>query len=376
MLTFLFRFSAETWVEFDESTWNKLVDNSFKKPIFALCYSPYCPHCHGLPEGFKRYHEGLGNRSDIYIMTIDCTSSTGCAKFHIRGTPTIALVIGNNCKYWPRSPERGPEGWDRWINQTMNSDLRQIYNDSQLVDAQFEPKDGGSTFYVEVPSESHSILDTFRNHSRYFKIFNDTFVYKVNTSLTEPKIYAFQKPGCPIEFNLPLSNLYEFFNEYKFGVLHQYTYAEFLAIPYRFKVGLYVVKEFLKPVMKYNLQMAAYNECSRVVYGWASLNENSEFSKYIGTSTAPVMTFIDRRTSQYTQWKKAIKRVRKELLPMILDHKTDVEVKGSANKNDNNRQYHSASIILGAFAGIIIYIIAFWPRKMGKGSIAEKISRI
>ena len=133
MLLFFFSsFVSSTWIEYSDLKWKSLVDNSFNLPIFALCFSPYCPHCVGLPEGFKRYSDGLGNRTDLLIVTINCMKQYGCAHFHIRGTPTIALVVGNEWQYWPRSPERGPEGWDRWVNQSLAPNLRKIETDEEI----------------------------------------------------------------------------------------------------------------------------------------------------------------------------------------------------------------------------------------------------
>ncbi|EAY23166.1 hypothetical protein TVAG_184040 [Trichomonas vaginalis G3] len=280
----------------------------------------------------------------------------GCARHHTRRTPTISLVMGNDWRYWSHSPERGQEGWDRWINQTMKSLLRKIHTEQELIDAQFEPKDGGSTFYAQIPSENHSFLETFRNHSKFFKIYNDTFVYSVNSSLTNPIVTAYQKPGCPVIYNSKVEPLYAFFDRHKFGALHKYPYSELSKIPIFKVAALYFVKGNLKQVQRRNLQLAAQNECSNTVYGWVDMKEevdekeNSKYLRFIRAYDLPLMVFIDRRSETTAVWKKALLRAKTELIPNLFK-----KAESAQPKVVSQPRISPISLILGTIFGIFAY---------------------
>ena len=368
---------SSTWIEYSDSEWKKLVENSFNLPIFALCYSPYCPHCSGLPEGFKRYDEGLGNRTDILIVTINCMKQYGCAHFHIRGTPNIALVIGNEYQYWPVSPERGPEGWDRWINQSLAPNLRRIETDEELKSAQFEPWDGGTTFYAEVKSEDDPILPILKNHSILFKHYNDTFIYRVKENIKETKLYAYRKPGCQLVFHgdtKSSESVFSFLQKYRFGALHRYSYMEYMQLPSKQKSAIYIVDKHLEEAQRHSLQKLATNECSDIIYGWGSIEQDAKFSKILNPKeqeTTPYLVVQDKAKKCKWVWKKALWRAQKELIPTISCSYTQNPKTNTTshhhNKNNNKNDKLGLStlpegipkkmIIIGVFIGLFISAI-------------------
>ena len=361
---------SSTWIEYSDSEWKKLVDNSFNLPVFALCYSPYCPHCSGLPEGFQRYNEGLGNRTDILIMTINCMKQYGCAHFHIRGTPNIALVMGSEYQYWPVSPERGPEGWDRWINQSIAANLRRIETDEDLENAQFEPWDGGTTFYAEVKSENDPILPILKNHSKLFKLYNDSFVYRVKENIKGTVLYAYRKPGCPIAFAGDTKNsdsVLSFLQKNRFGALHRYSYKEYMQLPTKQKTGIYIVEKHIEEVQKYSLRKLATNECSDIIYGWGSIEQDAKFSKILNPKeqeSTPYLLIQDKVKKSKWIWKKALWRAQKELVPYLSSTNQNTDDSNKSNdKNDGIGLYSLPEgitmkmIIIGVFIGIFISAI-------------------
>ena len=128
MFSFLIIFGFSTWWDFNGTEFPTKLANSFNHPIFVLCYSPYCPHCVGLPQGLLNYNNSiLGQRTDIDITMIDCYNlARVCYDFHIHGTPYITLILGDNYRYWPSTSERAGPGWDRFINEHIGPNLRQI----------------------------------------------------------------------------------------------------------------------------------------------------------------------------------------------------------------------------------------------------------
>ena len=151
ILNLYFILIQSTWWDYNYIGLNEKIWNSYKKPIFVLLYSPYCPHCHGLPELIKNYSNNLGNRNDIYITMIDCTNSIGCLHFKNKGTPHLVLIIGNNVRYWPITRKKDHLSWDLFINQSIKSNLKEI-NDLNFNLSIQEQYGGGSIFYLETPN--------------------------------------------------------------------------------------------------------------------------------------------------------------------------------------------------------------------------------
>jgi len=346
--------SFSTWWEYDESTFQEKVKNSLDMPIFALCYSPYCPHCHGLPEGLKKYSEGLGNRTDFLITSINCQVSYGCRHFHIPGTPVMALVIGSNWRYWPITGERGPEGWDRWINETIRANLREVKDDNELNVAKLEPKDGGSTFYLEVGDENHPFIDSLRNYSRYFRIFNDSFVYRINKNLTEPKLVAYRTPHCTKEFKGSITDLEKFFEANKYGLYHRYDYNEFAHLSSREKVAIYVNEGGITNAQRNGLMKLSQHYCDKVTFGWTNIDDEKQILKLSKKQKVdvPFLYVVDRKIRCERVWMKKLLSAHYELFPSILKG----DCYGTMKTTKSNIPKDRLTIVF-AVAGVIVGLI-------------------
>ena len=349
-------------VNYTEENWKKYTSNSFNVPVFALCYSPYCPHCVGLPEGFDRFSKGLGNRTDIVLMIINCYGGYGCARLHIRGTPHIALVIGKEWKYWPATGERGAEGWDRWLNQTLAPTLRKIETDEELKEAQQEPKDGGTTFLLEVPSENDPSIAILRNHTKLFRHYNDTFVYRVRKELDAAELIAYRKPGCPISYYGKMEEMYSFLLRNRFGLYHRYQYTEYLSIPQNERSAVLVVEKDLSKSQHHFLGLLGTNECSDINYGWASVEDNEKFSRLPGSITEVPYLYVKGRNGENHVWFKSLKKAKTELIPKVLESKNIRQKKQNIEENENKvmkkqsiKKY--SAYTMSIVGGVITYCI-------------------
>ena len=302
-----FALTKSTWWNFSESEFPKILEHSFEKPLFHLCFSRYCPHCFGLSDGFINFNKTLGDRDDIFISKIDCAVERGCYLFKIHGTPSIKLVRGKRVRYWIDTGERGANGWTRFINENIGPNLREIFNESQLEDAKVEPKDGGTTFYLETPSENHSWVNEIRKLSKEFRIYNDTFVYKVNKKLKSVKLHAFRSKYCDTEYSGFKFGLRHFIDRNKFGVLHRYDIEEFERLVGFQKAALLIVPKDISDQQKQSLVELSKDHChDGIEIGWANIqDQDADIIKYVKTSNEhlPLLFSINIHSSSKNKYK-------------------------------------------------------------------------
>ncbi|EAX98927.1 hypothetical protein TVAG_242920 [Trichomonas vaginalis G3] len=322
----LLLFLIQTWFDFNRTAFYQLLSTSFDKPIFNLCYSHYCPHCVGLPEGFSNFNKTLGDRDDIYISMIDCAESHDCGIFRIHGTPTISLVMGYNVRYWPRTGERGPNGWTRFINSWIYPSLRRIYNETEFNQALEEPADGGTTFYLETPSENHSWVRIMNYFSLEYKIYNDTFVYKVNPNISKPVIYAYKSKYCyekysGIKFGIPL-----FLHKNKFGIYHRYDRYEFEGLlGGRRRNAIYIVEKDLLKSNRDALAELSKDYCHGYNIGWANVDDEDDRNilKYakIANSDLPLLKAVNFNPVALREYKGSLGVIKNyHFLPKVITY--------------------------------------------------------
>ena len=267
------------WWDFNEEEFPKIVANSFTKPLFVLCYSPTCPHCHGLPELLKNFSQNEGNRKDIYYTSIDCSISTHCNYyFHISGTPHLVVVMGSQSKYWLPVPGRNISTWSPFVEKILQINMQEILSEKELLTFKQEQTFGGTTFYLETPSTSTSYFKIISRLSRRFQLYNDSFIYSVNPSLNSFKFTAYISPDCGITMNNN-ENIESFIQKYKFGYLHKYDSQEMLDLISQEKTVLLINDRPLASSQIFAFSTLQSHFCQKIRYGWASSSNEPQVLK-------------------------------------------------------------------------------------------------
>ena len=274
----LLHFIISVFWEYNDREFPAYVKKSVSSPIFALCYSPYCPHCIGLPDQLRRIDQKIGNREDIVFTMIDCINVVGCYRFGIRGTPHVSIIIGDKRRYWPIAHNNGFDEWDAFINKTLSPSLKEIHDDAELEVTKREPKDGGTTFFLETPSKNSDFIEELSKISRTYKIYNDTFVYRVNGKLNEPKLYAYYSEFCFREFTGNKDQIQKFVDDNKFGQFHRYDKDELKKI--KTKTALFYTNTKLSYNQMESIRYLRKDHCdSEYAFGWANVQEEPQILK-------------------------------------------------------------------------------------------------
>ena len=273
------------WLNYSYLSLSLKMLHSKSKPIFVLFFSPHCGHCSGIPEALHDWANDLGRRKDIYITQIDCYNTYGCIPFGIDRTPTQVLIIGNNKKYWPNTYYRDGKDWDLWVNQTWTEHLHEI-DPSDLYNETLQTRNGGSTFYLQVPSKDSPILKKVAQLSRYYSIFHCNFVYSINISLKSPQFYAYQSPYCFHSYSF-YWNLQSFIEKYKFSAIHQFDSDEFFSYHSKPSAILYTRAPISDGQIDSLVELTKNCEDSKkkdYIYGWYDdSNDNKKtFLKQLG----------------------------------------------------------------------------------------------
>jgi hypothetical protein len=255
----LLAFSRSTWWNFSMDEFEEKKRNSFAMPVFVVCYSRWCPHCSGLPEGTVQYSDSDRNRSDVYVTMIDCVDyGRECGLFHISGTPHMQLVIGPKRKYWQRVWSRIGTDWNVFIDKYVKPSLREIATNEELRSAIREPTDGGSTFHLETPSADHEIVKQLAN--------------------------------CSVEWTA--GELHDFLDKYKFESRHQYDQDEYKLISRHKKMAVVVVEEGLVGGQSYALEKTPQGYRDDVTFGWLSAKDSKGMLKQFQMNTTDLPAVV------------------------------------------------------------------------------------
>jgi len=283
---------SSTWWNFTNDEFEDLKANSIKMPIFVVCYSQWCPHCSGLPEGTVQYSESDGNRSDVYITMLDCSVREECGHFHVTGTPHMVLVMGQKRRYWPRIGYRDGKEWNIFIDKFVKPSLREVTSDEELLAAKREPYDGGSTFHLETPTTDSALMQELAELSKEFRIYNDTFTYRLNPNLNAPVLTAHTSPYCSVTWKS--GSVRDFLEKYKFGSRHRYDMDEFRAVRGEKQTAMVLVDEEITNGQRYALEKIPRNFCDDIVFGWVSIKETKRFLHQLKKESIalPMMVYI------------------------------------------------------------------------------------
>jgi hypothetical protein len=226
------------------------------------------------------YSDSDGNRTDVLVTMIDCAvEQENCAIFKVGGTPQMQLVIGPRRRYWPRIGSRDGKDWNVFIDLYVKPSLREITTDEELENAKQEPWDGGTTFHAEVPSNTSDLRKELSQFSKEFRIYNDTFTYRVNSSLTSPVITAWTSPHCAVVYET--GPLRAFIDAWKFGCRHRYDKEEYQIMNHRSASLIMMVEEHLAHAQNFALSQLPKGYCDKVEFGWSSAKESKSMLKEV-----------------------------------------------------------------------------------------------
>lgn len=274
--------------------WESKKKSSYTKPIFVVCYSRYCPHCSGLPQGTIEYSEGVGNRTDMFVTMLDCAvQQRECSIFGLTGTPHMVLVVGPKRRYWPRIWQKDGNEWNKFIDLYVHPSLREVKTDEELEQAKREPSDGGTTFHLETPNINNKYMAALRDLSKEFRIYNDTFTYRINQDIKEPRFSAFRSPFCETTFSGDVKDLRQFIDKNKFGSLHRYDSDEYKLLR-RKKSVMIMVDDELKSGHRFALENIPKDHCD-LNFGWISTKQSKKILKSfsLNTTDLPIVVYED-----------------------------------------------------------------------------------
>jgi hypothetical protein len=205
----------------------------------------------------------------------------------------MVLVIGDNHKYWPRVRSKAAADWTIFIDKFVKPSLRNITTNDELLAAIREPRDGGSAFHLETPTEDNEIIKQLMVLSKEFRIYNDTFTYRINSRLTRPVLTAYTSLYCSTRWTS--GTLREFLEMNKFGSRHEYDQEEYIRISHQRKTAVVVVEDSLMGSQNYALEKIPRNYCDAVAFGWISIKDSKHWYGDLNVSAVdlPALVFTD-----------------------------------------------------------------------------------
>lgn len=181
------------------------------------------------------------------------------------------------------SDERESEGWNRWINERIGPNIRQI-TESEIQQAALEPTDGGTTFVLTVKRESHRWVKKAQKLSAKYRVVNDTTVFVKGK---KKKLVAMRSPHCIEEYDH--GSIEQFFEDHKFGALHRYDKREYLEVIRTGKPAVFLVVDWeIDDNQMAALRQISDNHCGSLVVGWISAIQDRALLKMIGANRSMV----------------------------------------------------------------------------------------
>jgi hypothetical protein len=256
--------SSAFW-EFNDAEFDEKINDSYAHPIFAACYTDYCPHCVGVPKALRDYATSLGDNTNVVFTTINCGNTERCAQLQIRGVPGFRFLRGRNPRYWLPTSERGLPGWADFLYKVNGPPLHKVDSPSERE----EPLWGSTSFHLSV-YDSDEFLNEYRRVAEDLRIFGCTFAYSLE-SVENPTLTAFLSGNCHISIvpKLP-GDIKTFVERYKFSISHRYDSEEF---EHRDKViPLALVVSDDTPIHQHfaAIDKLAKKYCGEVKFGWAT----------------------------------------------------------------------------------------------------------
>lgn len=263
MLNLFFVIGNSVYWEFKQTEYFSKLRNSMNVPIFAVCYSEFCPICKEIPDLVKEYTEGKGKREDVIITMLECTNHPYlCKNFHTMGFPHIVLVMGNDYRRWPRVYDRDIDKWDEFINKYLYPEIKNNSESNLHFDA-------GSQYVITTPSLNSSYYRSIQEKYKQYRLMNVDFYYEINESITEPIITVYRSKTTSEVFDSKKESLDSFIDRTRFPMLHEFTFHEFEEIS-NYPYYLYHVEGKITDIEKTFLANLSTIHGQNMIVGWTS----------------------------------------------------------------------------------------------------------
>ncbi|OHT00191.1 hypothetical protein TRFO_33177 [Tritrichomonas foetus] len=298
--TFLFIY----W-DFNFDDLQEKIKDSVLMPMFVICYVPKCTGCAKIKETYNDFIAMTGNRTDIYTSMVNCIEYEDYCKYmNTTVTPTSVLIMGENPRYWPKTTVNSAEEWNTFIDRYIGGNLKKIKSKEQLDEViQKTTENGGVTYYLQVPKDNDENLRKIRRRAYHFLIYNVSFAYSIDESLEKPKFQRFYSKNCKIEFNDDFSQIDDFINEIKFGPTHKYNMDEWNKIK-NVKMAVVVNENELLEIQKNELIRLSDSFCTKVNFGWISIQETPEImNEFSLQNDFPINLISDESRNCYSTTK-------------------------------------------------------------------------
>ena len=334
ILFFIFPFNSKSkFIPYTETDLQKALQKSYLKPVFILLYDNHCDACCGLPERVQSFANTTKFTDQVKFFTIDCSTSYTCIAFPIVGTPTFYFIRSPHKSLWQEIYCRKEECWETFLENEMTPAITETNKKpTEIVQNSKMTKDG-SIFYYSTNSAEDDVIKILTRLSVTYKFINASIYYHVNENLKENqrKLTAYQKKNCPISFNIePFENktfnkkaLLSFIDQHKYSPFHQYQYNEVSELPKETLFTYYFTLSNLTDAEIYNYEQMTSNECSDVVYGLTSKQNQPEFMRHskLTLIDLPALVTVDKLKKCTHVWKKGLNNYKEHYLPNILKRK-------------------------------------------------------
>ena len=284
------------WWEYDENKFQEIFDNSWNRPLYAICYSQHCPHCVGIPSRFKMFSQSMSNNDDIIYTAIDAGNSTACQKLGAKFVPFFVFVRGTKKKYWLHPQFNCPLRWMEFVSDWGSPKVIKLTNGNNTNEIDNHIKNtinGGSTFYLQAPKNS-PLFNIFSNLSTKYHIYNDTFVYSESKEIS--KLTVFTSTKCSHTFDVDSQSIIKIIKDHRFSSLHHLDIQEWNKMT-KSKVHsvIFMNDGELNGTRLQLLDDLANKYCDNAHFGWAILKDEKAISAKLQQKIeAPYIAAINR----------------------------------------------------------------------------------
>ncbi|EAY17237.1 hypothetical protein TVAG_291900 [Trichomonas vaginalis G3] len=119
---------------------------------------------------------------------------------------------------------------------------------------------------------------------RYYRLFNTTFLYEINSTLKKAKLTAFRSATIKIEYNPKKEFLTQFIEKNKFITMHYYDYQDYQEIKGK-PFYMFISPKKLLDIQKVQLQNLSEKYSSKMQFGWT---DDRYIAKDLGVSVKDV----------------------------------------------------------------------------------------